>query len=109
MVHQQPLNVHETWRPSSPWAGLKVGQASLPGPGPPSEWDIDAALSLEGDYHAELEHQRNHGDPPDLVSDSESECEDNHTRVGVIIPRWDAGLDELQCAGWAAAEKSLKC
>ena len=98
-----------SWRPSSPWAGIKIGQARLPGPGTPRDWDFDAALSLEGDHHYEMQHQEDHGEPPELESASESESEGWRDKVGTIIPRWDAGLDEHQSAGWAAAEKSLKC
>ena len=103
-------HLEASWRPSSPWAGIRVGQAPRPGPANGSEFDeIDAAILEHNSYQQELQQEDECMEPPGLMSDSDSDDEDNKTGKGEIIPRWDVGLNEKQREEWAAAEKSLKC
>ena len=98
------------WRPYSPYAGVIVGQAAVPGP----DFDfseIDKAISEERGEESETEepndldaqHHNDEGPSRDSCSGAE------RTGSGTWIPSWDWGFNPLDLLSWRAAEAESKC
>ena len=95
---------HRCWD----WAAAFPSQAARDPPCRAFD-DIDAGLHDEEDHLAHMELPTEDEQMPEPAQESDEEGGKNQQPNGTIIPRWDVGLDEDQCATWAEAEKSLKC